>query len=114
MHVNSEAIYTRKLCHVTAAVEDTSQFHSVNTDTSYLLTSQPAGDWTYRGMRPQASQPASQNSACMITRQIRKIQSIFVHAVHARRLPAWLAAEMGRSSDFDPRARRQAVACAQN
>jgi len=50
----------------------------------------------------------------MITRQIRKIQSIFVHAVHARRLPAWLAAEMGRSSDFDPRARRQAVACAQN
>ena len=62
----------------------------------------------------QASQPASQNSACMITRQIRKIQSIFVHAVHARGLPAWLAAEMGRSSDFDPRARRQAVACAQN
>jgi hypothetical protein len=50
----------------------------------------------------------------MIARQIRKIQSIFVHAVHARGLPAWLAAEMGRSSDFDPRARRQAVACAQN
>ena len=55
-----------------------------------------------------------ENPACMITRQIRKIQSIFVHAVHARVLPAWLAAEMARSSDFDPRARRQAVACAQN
>eukprot|EP01047_Picozoa_sp_COSAG01_P001655 COSAG01_NODE_39_length_33243_cov_28.298558_1_plen_78_part_00 len=27
----------RKLCHVTAAVGDTSQFHSVNTDQPYLL-----------------------------------------------------------------------------
>ena len=42
--------------------------------------------------------------------QIRKIQSIFVHAVHARGLPAWLAAEMVRSADFDPRARRQPAA----
>ena len=64
--------------------------------------------------RQPASQPASQNSACMIARQIRKIQSIFVHAVHARGLPAWLAAEMVRSADFDPRARRQPAACAQN
>jgi len=46
--------------------------------------------------------------------QIRKIQSIFVHAVHARGLPAWLAAEMVRSADFDPRARRQPAACGQN
>ena len=50
----------------------------------------------------------------MIARQIRKIQSIFVHAVHARGLPAWLAAEIGKSSDFDPRVRMQAVAYAQN
>ena len=58
-----------------------------------------------------ASQPASQNSACMIARQIRKIQSIFVHAVHARGLPAWLAAEMVRSADFDPRAQASGVLC---
>ena len=56
-----------------------------------------------------------ENHICMHDHaQIRKIQSIFVHAVHARGLPAWLAAEMVRSADFDPRARRQAEACAQN
>ena len=47
--------------------------------------------------------------------QIRKIQSIFVHAVHARGLPAWLA---GRELDanvtvlagylYDSRARARA------
>ena len=58
---------------------------------------------------------ASQPEFCMHDHaQIRKIQSIFVHAVHARGLPAWLAAEMVRSADFDPRARRQPAACAQN
>jgi hypothetical protein len=36
VQLRSEAIYTRKLCHVTAAVGDTSQFHSVNTDKPYL------------------------------------------------------------------------------
>jgi len=65
--------------------------------------------------QPPASQPASQPEFCMHDHaQIRKIQSIFVHAVHARGLPAWLAAEMVRSADFDPRARRQPAACAQN
>ena len=68
-----------------------------------------------RSGQPASSQPASQPEFCMHDHaQIRKIQSIFVHAVHARGLPAWLAAEMGRSSDFDPRARRQPAACAQN
>ena len=65
--------------------------------------------------RQPASHPASQPEFCMHDHaQIRKIQSIFVHAVHARGLPAWLAAEMVRSADFDPRARRQPAACAQN
>ena len=68
-----------------------------------------------RGPSTASSQPASQPEFCMHDHaQIRKIQSIFVHAVHARGLPAWLAAEMVRSADFDPRARRQPAACAQN
>ena len=45
---------------------------------------------------------------------LRKIQPIFVRALLARGLPAWLAAGMGRSSDFDPRACRQPVTSAQN
>ena len=65
--------------------------------------------------QPPDRQPASQPEFCMHDHaQIRKIQSIFVHAVHARGLPAGLAAEMVRSADFDPRARRQPAACAQN
>ena len=46
-----------------------------------------------RSGQPASSQPASQPEFCMHDHaQIRKIQSIFVHAVHARGLPAWLAA----------------------
>ena len=67
-----------------------------------------------RSGQPAFSQPSSQPEFCIDHAQIRKIHSIFVHAVHARGMPAWLAAEMVRSADFDPRARRQPAGCAQN